>query len=158
VINATYQPRERLVQEPLGGDSDTSSLAHELTHAYISHVLAEEDSVLRSAVTYFERAHPRLYGEVVGDLYERLGSAGRAEETLAFLTGAIAAGETKTVGSSRLLQNQGLVDITEAVLMSDIDLLVRIGLLPDCMSPARNGRSEREVTFDYYRTARDACR
>ena len=156
VIKATYQPRQRLVQEPLGYDSATSSLAHELTHAFMDRVATDPSARLRSAATYFEASHPRLYGEVVGDLYERLDSSGRAEETLAFLMGSIASEDTRTVAPGSFLRNQGLSEISEPILASDIELLVSLGLLPECMSPGLLGM-EREVTFAYYEAARSSC-
>jgi hypothetical protein len=156
VIKATYQPRQRLVQEPLGYDSATSSLAHELTHAFMDRVATDSSARLRSAAAYFEAAHPRLFGEVVGDLYERLDSSGRAEETLAFLMGSIAAEDTRTVAPGSFLRNQGLSEISESILASDIELLVSLGLLPDCMGPQLLG-AEREVTFAYYEAARSSC-
>jgi hypothetical protein len=157
VIRALYQSQLRIVQEPLWGISDTSTLAHELTHAYVSRVLPDASAVLRSFAGYLDTAHPRLYGGVVGDLYERLDREGQAEEALAFITGSVAAGDTKTVAPARLLQNQGLLDITEAILRTDIEFLIRHGLLPACMDPTRLGLTEAEVSFAYYDAVEEAC-
>ena len=108
-IRALYQPSRRLVQKPLWRPGETPSLAHELVHAYVDLVLPNASSVLRTAANYFGEAHPRLHGEVVGDLYERLDAEGQAEETLAFIVGALANAQTKTIPTAQLLQNQGLL-------------------------------------------------
>ena len=157
VINAIYISRLRLVQEPLWGSSQTSSLAHELAHAYVARALPGSRSILRSAATYLDEAHPRLFREVVGHLYERLNSRGRAEEGIAFITGAIAAGQTKTVAPARLLQNQGLLSISEPILKSDVELLIDLGLLPECMDPAGLGHDEPELSFTYYDSVQETC-
>ena len=154
-INAIYHPSRRVVMEPLWGASETGSLAHELVHAYMDTVVSDEDAVFNEAADYLERAHPVLHGEVVGDLYERLGREGRAEETLAFITGAIAAQQTKTVAAQRLLENRGNLQISEAIFYSDIDLLVRYGLLPPCMLPNEGTRGE--VTPSYYEIVEETC-
>jgi hypothetical protein len=93
---------------------------------------------------------------VVGDLYERLDSSGRAEETLAFLMGPIASEDTRTVAPGSFLRNQGLSEISESILASDIELLVTLGLLPECMGRQLLG-AEQEVTFAYYEAARASC-
>ena len=152
-----YQSGLRLVQEPLGESSETAVLAHELTHAYIGRVLDAPGDVLAEAADYFETAHPRLYGEVVNDLYEQLDRRGRAEEALAFIVGSVAAGDPKTVAAALLLQNRGYLQVSEAVLASDIDLLIELGLLPACMAPAGVGHTGMEIDFPYYEAARAAC-
>ena len=156
-IRALYQPGRRLVQKPLWRAGEVPSLAHELAHAYISLVLENPDGALRSAATYFEDAHPRLHGVVVGDLYERLDSLGQAEETLAFIIGALANGQTKTIPTARLLQNEGLLAISEAVLVSDVELLISLGMLPECMDPEDLGFGGREIVHDYYAAVEAAC-
>jgi hypothetical protein len=157
-IRGIYMGRLRLVQEPLWEDSETSTLGHELTHANIDRVLPDAAGVLRTTADYMDAAHPRLFRDVVGDLYERLDRPSRAEEALAFVMGAIAAGQIKTVAPDRLLSNQGLATISEPVLKSDIELLVRIGLLPGCMEPAGLGQNGRELGFGYYDAADAACK
>lgn len=156
-INALYQPSMRLVQAPLWGESSTASFAHELVHAYMDRVLTNAEERLQEAVAYFDAAHPRLFGEVVGDLYERLSPEGRAEEAIAFVTGSVAAGQTRTVETARLLQYQGSLDIAEPILQSDIELLVGLGLLPSCMAPDDLGFEPHEVTFEFYEAVREAC-
>jgi hypothetical protein len=156
-ILGLYQSRLRLVMEPLWGASSTSTLAHELLHAFMARAMDNPDLVLDSAATYFETAHPRLHGQVVGDRYQQLDRKGRAEETLAFIVGAVAAGQTRTVATASALQNQGLLSITEPILTSDLELLLELGLVPACMDPAARGHHEREVTFAYYESARAAC-
>src|SRR5690606_219078 len=145
----------RLVMEPLWGEGSTDSLAHELVHAYLDSVAPDPRGLLADAAVYFEDAHPVLHGEVVGDLYERLGEVGRAEGTLAFLTGAIASGQTRTVPSARLLANRGNLAISEAVLQSDVLLLIEAGLLPECMRPRESDRDE--LTPEYYEAVAAAC-
>jgi len=154
-INALYHPARSLVMEPLWGESSTASLAHELVHAYMDTAVANRAELLPAAADYFEGAHPVLHGQVVGDLYERLGREDRAEETLAFLVGAIAAQQTKTVSTQRLLENPGNLAISEAVLYADIGLLVQIGLLPPCMLPSEDMRGE--ITQEYYDDVASAC-
>jgi len=154
-INAVYHPARRTVMEPLWGNSNTASLAHELVHAYLDTVVTGKAEVLVTAANYLERAHPVLHGEVVDDLYQRLGREGRAEESLAFIVGALAAQQTKTVATQRLLENPGNLAISEAILQSDIDLLVQIGLLPPCMLP--NAGATGEITQGYYETVAQAC-
>ena len=156
-IRALYQPRRRLVQKPLWLNGEVPSLAHELVHAYISLVLPNAEGVLQSAATYFEDVHPRLHGQVVGDLYERLDRQGQAEETMAFIVGALANAQTKTIPTARLLQNKGLLRISESVLASDIELLIGLGMLPACMNPEDLGFGGREVVHDYYAAAEAAC-
>ena len=157
VIRAVYLPQMGFIQAPLWGLSETSSLAHELVHAFMDRVPLPRRAVLRSASEYFERVHPRLYGQVVGDLYERLGPEGRAEESLAFLTGALASRQIKTVASLRLLENQSLLAISEPILNSDIDLLIEIGLLPECMAPQEAQPADAEIGSQYYESASVAC-
>ena len=157
VIRALYLPQMGLIQAPVWRLSETSSLAHELVHAYIDRVPLPRRALLGSASEYFERAHPRLYGQVVGDLYEALGPEGRAEETLAFLAGALASRQIKTVASLQLLQSQGLLSISEPILNSDILLLIEIGLLPACMAPQETQPSDAEIRFEYYEAASLAC-
>ncbi len=157
VINAIYLPHLRLIQEPLWGSSETSSLTHDLVHAYMDRVPTARSALLDSTSEYFGRAHPRLYGKVVGDLYETLGPEGRAEETLAFIAGALASRQTKTVASLRLLENQGLLSIAEPILHSDIRLLIEIGLLPECMAPEGTQLPDSEISFEYYEAAALAC-
>ena len=154
-INALYHPARGLIMEPLWGESTTASLAHEMVHAYLDTVADDPDAVLTSSAAYFEDAHPVLHGRVVGDLYQRLGREGRAEETLAFLVGALAAGQTKTVETQRLLQSPGNLALSEAVLYSDIRMLVEAGLLPECMLPRDDARGE--ITHEYYDAAEAAC-
>lgn len=154
-INAVYHPARRVVMEPLWGDGSTASLAHELTHAYLDTVVPDKTEMLTTAADYLERAHPVLHGEVVDDLYQRLGREGRAEESLAFITGALAAQQTKTVATQRLLENTGNLAISEAVLYSDIELLVQIGLLPACMLPNEGTRGE--ITQAYFEMVEEAC-
>ena len=156
-ILGLYQPQLGIVLEPLWGDSSTATLAHELLHAHMDRVVADPETVLDSAAAYFEEAHPRLHGQVVGDLYQQLDRRGRAEETLAFIVGAVAAGQTRTVATGRALQNQGLLSVTEPILTSDLELLLALGLIPPCMDPAALGHSESEVAFAYYESARAAC-
>lgn len=156
-IRALYQPGRRLVQKPLWRSGGVPSLAHELVHAYVSLVLPNPDAVLGSAATYFEDVHPRLHSGVVGDLYERLDRQGQAEETLAFLVGALANAQTKTIPTARLLQNEGLLRISESVLVSDIELLIRLGMLPSCMDAKQLGFTDREIVHDYYAAAEAAC-
>ena len=157
-IRGIYASRWRTISEPLWGTSDTSVLVHELTHAYIDRVLPGANARLSAAARYFEDSHPRLYGEIVDELYSQLGDAGRAEETLAFLMGSIAAGDTRTVAPSRILQNQAAASTSEAVLSTDVELLIDLGLLPACMHPGGVGHTAAEITFDYYDDARDACK
>jgi hypothetical protein len=153
--NAVYHSARRVVMEPLWGESSTASLAHELVHAYMDTVAPDRREALTHAADYFDNAHPVLYGEVVGDLYERLGREGRAEEALAFLAGAIAAQQTKTVATQRLLANTGNLAISEAVLYSDVGLLLQIGLLPVC---AQAGEGvDGEITHEFYESLEAAC-
>lgn len=156
-IRALFLPSLGLVQEPLWGASSTASLAHELVHAHLHSGAAPRGTSLNSAAQYLDRAHPRLYGEVVGDLYERLGSAGRAEEALAFLTGAVASRQTKTEPTLGLLRNQGRLSISEPVLISDIHLLIEFGLLPECMEPGESEALDAELTRDFYELKDSAC-
>ena len=113
--------------------------------------------MLPSIATYFEEAHPRLHGDVVGDLYEQLDGPGRAEETLAFLVGAVASRHTRTVAPARALREQGLHEISEPVLTSDVELLIRLGLLSGCMDPGSLGHRGVEITFGFYRAAWTEC-
>jgi hypothetical protein len=154
-INALYHPARRLVMEPLWGDSGTASLAHELVHAYLDTVAMDRQGLLSRAADYLEDTHPVLHGEVVGDLYERLGRDGRAEETLAFLVGALAAGQTKTVATQFLLENPGNLAVSEAVLYSDVRLLVQAGLLPACMLPRDDVQGE--ITHAFYEMVDSEC-
>jgi hypothetical protein len=155
-IDAVYHPARRAVMEPLWGEGTTASLAHELVHAYFDTVAGNRLEMLGTAADYLERAHPVLHGEVVGDLYQRLGREGRAEESLAFITGAIAAQQTQTVASQRLLEYPGNLAISEAILYSDVRLLVEYGILPLCMlpDPAASGR----IASAYYALVEVACR
>ncbi len=157
IIRALFLPSLGLVQEPLWGSSSTSSLAHELVHANLHSVTAAPGALLNLAAQYLDRTHPRLYGEVVGDLYERLSSEGRAEEALAFLTGAVASRQTKTEPTLRLLQNQGRLSISEPVLISDIHLLIEFGLLPECMEPGEGEALDAELTHEFYESIDEVC-
>jgi hypothetical protein len=154
-INALYHPPRRTVMEPLWGESSTGSLAHELVHAYLDTVVEDKSALLATVIPYLENAHPVLHGQVVDDLYRRLGPEGRAEETLAFIAGAIAARQTKTVATQRLLDNPGNFAISEAILYSDAGLLVQIGLLPSCMLP--NEGATGEITQRYYEMVDGEC-
>jgi hypothetical protein len=154
-INALYHPPRHLIMEPLWGESSTASLAHELVHAYLDTVAEEREQLLTAAADYLEGAHPVLHGQVVGDLYERLGREGRAEETLAFLAGAVAAGQTRTVSTQRLLESPGNLMISEAVLYADLRLLVQAGLLPACMLPRPEAHGD--LTHAYYENVESAC-
>lgn len=154
-INAVYHPARRVVMEPLWGESSTASLAHELVHAYLDTVAEDRPEVLTGAADYLEHAHPVLHGEVVGDLYQRLGREGRAEESLAFIVGAVAAHQTKTVATQRLLANPGNLQLSEAIFYSDIGLLVQYGLLPPCLVP--NEGADGEITQDFYERAEASC-
>lgn len=157
VIRALYQPQLRLVQEPLWGSSETSTLAHELAHAFLARVTRDTHQALDSAATYFEEAHPRLFVDIVGHLYERLDRLGRAEESIAFVVGSIAAGQTRTIAPARLLQSEQQRSVAEPILLADVRFLVELGLLAECMRPASLGFDEPEITFDYYDAARQAC-
>ncbi len=146
-INAIYQPARRVILAPLWGGAPTAVLAHELTHAYLDTVVADKQPLLSQAADYLEQAHPVLHGKVVGDLYERLGREGRAEESLAFITGAIAAKQTKTVSTQQLLENTGNLKVSEAILYSDVRLLVQFGLLPSCMLPDEGAQGAIKQSF-----------
>ena len=111
--------------------------------------------MLSDAASYLERNHPVLHGRVVGDLYERLDPHGRAEESLAFITGAHASGQTKTVPAQQLLENTANVQLSEALLYSDVELLVRYGLLPACMLP-RDGE-DGELQPPFYDNVAQTC-
>jgi hypothetical protein len=154
-INGIYQPDRRVIMEPLWGSHDSAVLGHELTHAYLDTVVGDKEGILSQAADYLDTAHPVLHGQVVGDLYERLSREGRAEESLAFLVGSIAAGQTKTVATQRLLENNGNLALSEAILYSDARLLVQFGLLPPCMAP--DDASRGEITPAFYDRVRLAC-
>jgi hypothetical protein len=115
----------------------------------------DRQGLLSRAADYLEDTHPVLHGEVVGDLYERLGRDGRAEETLAFLVGALAAGQTKTVATQFLLENPGNLAVSEAVLYSDVRLLVQAGLLPACMLPRDDAQGE--ISHAFYEMVDSEC-
>jgi hypothetical protein len=154
-IEALYHPPRRAVMEPLWGDSGTNSLAHELVHAYLDTVATDRARLLSAAADYLEDAHPVLHGQVVSDLYERLGREGRAEESLAFIVGAIAAHQTQTVSSQLLLANPGNQAISEAILFTDVRLLVEYGLLPPCMTPPEGATGR--IDADFYDEVAVAC-
>jgi hypothetical protein len=139
----------------LWGQVSTATLGHELTHAYLDTVVADKQPLLSQAADYLEQAHPVLHGKVVGDLYQQLGREGRAEESLAFITGAIAAHQTKTVATRQLLENTGNLSISEAILYSDVRLLVQFKLLPDCMLPPESAQGA--ISQAYYNGAEAAC-
>jgi hypothetical protein len=158
VVRAVYQPYFGAVLEPPWETSRTSTLAHELVHAYMDKVAAEANAKLSVAAGHFEEAHPRLYGEVISELYSQLDRRGRAEEALANIVAALAAGETRTVEAVAALRNQRqLAEIAEPILSSDLALLLEFGLLPDCMAPGVLGYEEADVTFAYYDLVRDEC-
>ncbi len=154
-INGLYQPDRRVIMEPLWGDHSTAVLGHELTHAYLDTVVRQKQDLLSQAADYLDTAHPVLSGQVVSDLYQRLSREGQAEESLAFLTGSIAAHQTKTVSTQRLLQNTGNLAFSEAILYSDAGLLVQFGLLPPCMTPNEGARGQ--ITPAFYDSVRLAC-
>jgi hypothetical protein len=154
-IEGIYHPARRAIMEPLWGTSSTTTLAHELVHAYLATVAADRPAILATAADYLERAHPVLHGQVVGDLYQRLCREARAEESLAFITGAIAARQTHTVASQRILENAGYAAISEAILYSDFGLLVQLGLLPPCMTPPEGATGE--IERDFYDELDAAC-
>ena len=157
LIRAIYRSDVQLAQKPLWEPLDTSSLAHELVHAYVRLVLTDPDLVLRSVTPYFEREHPRLLGDIVGDRYEDLSPVRQVEEALAFIVGSIASRDSKTIASARLLENQSLLSISEPIFTSDVDLLIDLELLPECMAPERAGFDGAQVTYLYYNGADEAC-
>jgi hypothetical protein len=156
-INALYQPSTNAVFQPLWGTNETDSLAHELVHAMMDEVLADERAAQRQAQAYLEANQPHLYEGIIGDLYQSLDPLGRAEEALAFITGALAAGQPTTVAPAQLLQNQGLIERSAGLLASDVDFLIGLGILPACMKPASLGYEKPTIDFAYFRLVDKAC-
>jgi hypothetical protein len=156
-IRAVYQPSFGVILEPPWESSQTSTLAHELVHAYMDEV-AREPSVQRElAARHFEDAHPRFFGEVLSERYERLDARGRAEEAMANIVGALAAGEISTVPAAAILSGRAWAEISEPILTTDVVLLAEFGLLPECMSPESLGYDLERVTFVYHDLVSDHC-
>ncbi|MGE0687366.1 MAG: hypothetical protein AB7P33_11500 [Dehalococcoidia bacterium] len=156
-INALYQPSTNLVLQPLWGEDATDSLAHELVHAMMDEVVPNESGAQRQAQVYLEANQPHLYRDIIGDLYQPLDPLGRAEEAIAFITGAVAAGQPTTVAPAQLLGNQNLLERSAGLLTSDIDFLIGLGILPSCMTPASMGYDKRTLDFDFFRRVDRAC-
>jgi hypothetical protein len=156
-INALYQPSTNAVFQPLWGANETDSLAHELVHAMMDEVVPSEQEAQRQAQTYLEANQPHLYEDIIGDLYQPLDPLGRAEEALAFITGAVAAGQPTTVAPIQLLQNQGLLERSAGLLSSDIDFLIGLGILPACMQPASLSYDKTTIDFNFFKLADKAC-
>jgi hypothetical protein len=156
-INAIYQPASNLVMQPLWGENAVDSFAHELVHAYFDEVLPDETSAQREAQDYLEANQPHLYGDIVGDLYERLDRLGQAEEAIAFIVGAFAAEQPATVAPVRVLENQGLLNQTAGLLRSDAAFLVELGVLPVCMDPDSLGYRGETISYEYYDQVELAC-
>jgi hypothetical protein len=156
-INALYQPSTNVVFQPLWGDDATDSLAHELVHAMMDEVVPDEEAAQGQAEDYLVENQPHLYNDIIGDLYQPLDPLGRAEEAIAFITGAVAASQPTTVAPARLLGNQNLLETSAGLLSSDIDFLVGLGILPGCMKPEDLGYGKRTIDFDFYRQVDKAC-
>jgi hypothetical protein len=157
-IKAIYFGRENLVMQPLWGANETDSLAHELVHAYLDEAAPNAAAVRRQAQAYLEANQLHLYRDIVGDLYERLDGLGQAEETLAFLVGAIAERRPTTVAPVQVLANQNLSERSAVVLTSDVEFLIGAGLLPSCMEPKSLGHTKERIDFAYFDAVEDACR
>ena len=157
-VRALYQSQFGAVLEPPWGDSRTATLAHELVHAYMDKVASQPDQKLTVAAGHFEEAHPRLFGRVISELYSQLDRRGRAEEAVANIVGALAAGETRTVEAAVAVSaNRGAAEIAEPILRSDVLLLLGFDLLPECMDPDALGYEEATVSFAYYDLVRESC-
>jgi hypothetical protein len=120
-------------------------------------VVPSEQEAQRQAQTYLQANQPHVYEDIIGDLYQPLDPLGRAEEALAFITGAVAAGQPTTVAPIQLLQNQGLLERSAGLLSSDIDFLIGLGILPACMQPASLSYDKTTIDFNFFKLADKAC-
>lgn len=82
-----------------------------------------------------------------GDLLE-------VEEMLAFFGGTLAAEDTSVAFAMRLKPVVTDLDdirtLNEPLLWSDVELLAKLGLIPEWMSPQAMGFDEAEITRRYY--------
>jgi hypothetical protein len=156
-IEALYQPSTNLVLEPLWGSGSIDSLAHELVHAMMDEVVPDETAAQRQAQSYLEANQPHLYTDIIGDLYQPLGRLDQAEEALAFLTGAAAAGQPTTIAPVSLLENQNLIERSAGLLRSDIEFLIGLDILPSCMEPGSLGYEKKTIDFAFYELVDSAC-
>ena len=159
--SAIYLPAYGLIQTPLWDASDVDvGLAHELTHAYVHHVLPTPELLLLLAVPHFIEVHPELYGFVIPLFYGELSSKNTVEESLAFIMGALADGRTSSVHIIRpkivtdVLQIQL---ITVPILSSDVELLIDLRLLPECMSTEQTEFEGKELSRSYFKSVEGAC-
>ena len=146
--SAIYLPAYGLAQTAFwNADELEASLGHELTHAYVDHNLPDGD--LLEFMPYFLEAHPKLFGQVIPLFYEELANRGdvegSVEESVAFIMGSLADGRTTT---KHIIRPEFPSDditkyrfIIEPILSSDVERLIELGLLPECMKtePAQEG-------------------
>ncbi len=156
---AIYLPAG-LAQRPLWGSGDVDeSLGHELTHAYVDRVLPVPEELLPIAEPYFARNHPKLHGLAVplfyGEVINQSDVGQRVEESLAFIVGALA--NRRSYTTHTIVLPDKVLLITEQVLASDIDLLVVLGLLPDCMGTEQTGFTREELLPSYFGSADESC-
>ena len=161
--SAIYLPAYGLAQRAFWNGADLeASLGHELTHAYVDRNLPEGD--LLEFLPYFLEAHPKLFGQVIPIFYAELANQGdvegSVEESLAFIMGSLADGRTSTkhiirpeFPSDDITQYRFII---EPILSSDIERLVELGLLPECMNtePAQEGE---ELSRSHLKSIQEVC-
>jgi len=133
------------------------TLAHELVHAVLDGV-EEKDSLLMGVRPYLASKHPQMLQITLPTFYEKEitgpdSETEIAEEAIAFLTGSLAAEEKKVYFLIRPPLVTDMSDITwsnEPLLSGDVELLIRLGLVPQWMSPKSLGYSEDRITERYY--------
>jgi hypothetical protein len=156
-VRGVYQPQFGVILEPLWESGQTSTLAHELVHAYMDEVEPEPVQKRELAARHFEDSHPRLFGEVLSESYEHLDARGRAEEAMANIVGALAEGEVSTEPAGAILRSRAVAETSEPILAADVVLLVQFGLLPECMSPDFLGYDLTRITFAYHDLVSERC-
>ena len=161
--SAIYLPVYGLAQTAFWNEAELeASLGHELTHAYVDHTLPDGD--LLEFMPYFLEAHPKLFGQVISLFYEELANRGdvegSVEESVAFIMGSLADGRTSTkhiirpeFPSDDITQYRFII---EPILSTDVERLIELGLLPECMKTEPAQESE-ELSGSQLQALQELC-
>lgn len=156
-----YRPGLQIIQRPMFTQYPlVNTLAHELVHANLDGWSEKEDA-LAKLKDFLKATHPDMFDVTLPIFYEEeLAQAGTAgdllevEEMLAFFAGTLATEDTSVSFFIRLqpivTELDDIRTLEEPLLSTDVELLIKLGLIPESMSPQTVGFTESEITRRYY--------